>query len=64
MVKDFNRDFTLTDIFGSLLFFSERALILSDDFTIGNIAESSILAMIATISVTILLLNPGHFLWP
>ena len=64
MVKDFNRDPTLTDIFGSLLFFSERALILSDDFTIGNIAESSILAMIATIRVTILLLIPGHFSGP
>ena len=64
MVKDFNHDPTLADIFGSLLFYSDRALILYDDITIGNIAQSSIFAMTATISVTILLLNPGHFLWP
>ena len=64
MVKDFNRDPSLTDIFGSLVFFSKRALILSDDFTIENIADSYLLAMIATICVTILILIPGHFSGP
>ena len=62
MVKDFNHDPTLADIIGSPSILFQSGVILSEGIAIGNNAQSSILAMIATISVTVLLLKPRPFL--
>ena len=54
MVKDLNHYSTLADIIGSPSILFQSGINLSDDIAIGNNAQSSILAMITTISVTVL----------